>query len=441
MKTLRNYGYGEQGQNKPNYGDLFRQGFLREPGALNRARAARSGGDFEQAPVSQMVGSSLALQLAREYLPSTVGEIELIKKLASRIPKGMGRETLLNAPAGGYSQAQKKEIAGLRAQFPEVREVTGVANQATLPGRNQELDISDNLRARATVAAGQLAGDLATDGMRNIWWFLNAPQAIAQIMMLQGMHTANKRTVKDLDLGASGRDLNRPVFKSRNLRMAAAAPAWLAVSMGLGNFSRNPGYKAVVPDENDPTKTANPVQEFVDRYFLGRSGKLLPYDEFVKERPDVSRQEYNQYKNYLFGNKGVLKATMDGIEGPEVNFMGKSVPLMTGILPGAAAVIGARRGIRRGMEKIKASGGYKKEERARDLVGRVIQDEQQGKVMPSGKRLRVETAARKRERYNDQQLAKQVIKDTSIATGGTAAIGALLESLRRANKPQQDTES
>ena len=440
MKSLRNYGYGEQGQNKPNYGDLFRQGFLREPGALNRARAADSGGDFEQAPVSQMVGSSLALQLARENLPSTVGEIELIKKLANRIPEGMGRETLRNVPAGGYSQAQKQEIARLRAKYPEVREVTGAANKATLPGRNQELDISDNLRARTTVAAGQLAGDMATDGMRNIWWFLNAPQAIAQIAMLQGMHSANTRSVKDLDVAAV-RNPNRPVFKSRNLRMAAAAPAWLAVSMGLGNFSRNPGYKAVVPDENDPTKTANPVQEVVDRYFLGRSGKLLPYDEFVKERPDVSRQEYNQYKNYLFGNKGVVKATMDGIEGPEVNFMGKSVPLMTGILPGAAAVVGSRRGIRRGMQKIKDAGGYQKEGRIRDLAQKVADEERQQRLDPSNKRMRLEAAARRRERFNDQQLAKQVIKDTSIATGGTAAIGALLESLRRANKPQQDTEN
>ena len=94
-----------------------------------------------------------------------------------------------------------------------------------------------------------------------------------------------------------------------------------------------------MPDENDPTKSANLGQELVDRYFLGRSGALLPYNEFVKERPDVSREEYNQYKNYLFGDKSVVKATMDGVQGPEVTFMGKSLPLMTGILPGVAGVL------------------------------------------------------------------------------------------------------
>ena len=437
MATLENYGYGQSGKNKIDYLDLFKQGFLREPGAINRARAAAYGGQYEQAPTSQMLGSSLALQLARENLPSTIGEVELVKKLAEKIPEGAGRETVLNLPGGGYSEAQKKETAALRNLYPQVAEVTGSPNRATLPGRRTELDISDNLRARATVAAGAVAGDLATDGMRNIWWFLNAPQAIAQIAMLQGMHSAHARSVKELDL--VDRNVNRPVFQSRNLRMAAAAPAWIAVSMGLGNFSRNPGYKAAVPDPDNPTETANPLQELGERYFLGRSGRLLPYEEFVKERPDVSRQEYNDYKNYLFSNKGVLKATMDGIEGPEVNFMGKSVPLMTGILPGAAAVVGARRGIRRGMEKIKDAGGYKKEQTARDRMGRIESNREDPDR--AEKLAQAKAALRARERRNDQQLARQVIKDTSIATGVTALGGALLESIRRASKPQQEIEN
>ena len=55
---------------------------------------------------------------------------------------------------------------------------------------------------------------------------------------------------------------------------------------------------------------------------------------------------------------------MDGIQGPEVTFMGKSIPLATGILPMAAAVLGARRGIKRGIEKVQGpsgDGGYRRE--------------------------------------------------------------------------------
>ena len=55
--------------------------------------------------------------------------------------------------------------------------------------------------------------------------------------------------------------------------------------MGVGNFIRQPGYKATLPDPMNPTETTNPLGELANRYFLGRSGGLLPYDEFVKERP------------------------------------------------------------------------------------------------------------------------------------------------------------
>ena len=106
----------------------------------------------------------------------------------------------------------------------------------------------------------------------------------------------------------------------------------LAVSLGMGQFGRAPGYKAVVPSEDDPRETADPVMEAASRY-LGRTGRLLPYDEFVKERPDVSPEEFRAYKQYLFGNQGVLKATDEGILGPEVAFMGKSIPCVDGHRP------------------------------------------------------------------------------------------------------------
>jgi hypothetical protein len=38
--------------------------------------------------------------------------------------------------------------------------------------------------ARAAQAAGVLGRDIMTDGARNIWWFLNAPQAATQAVAL-----------------------------------------------------------------------------------------------------------------------------------------------------------------------------------------------------------------------------------------------------------------
>ena len=36
------------------------------------------------------------------------------------------------------------------------------------------------------------------------------------------------------------------------------------------------------------------------KYFLGRTGNLLPYEEFSKYRPDVDVGEYNRYKAFKY---------------------------------------------------------------------------------------------------------------------------------------------
>ena len=45
---------------------------------------------------------------------------------------------------------------------------------------------------------------------------------------------------------------------------------------------------------------------------------------------------------------GVGKFTDEGIHGPEVQFMGRSLPVTTGLLPTAAAIAGTTLGARRG---------------------------------------------------------------------------------------------
>ena len=63
-------------------------------------------------------------------------------------------------------------------------------------------------------------------------------------------------------------------------------------------FGGAEGYKAAVPSEEDPTKTANIAQENrTEIHIMGRTGNLLPYDEFVKVRPDVSKDEYMQIQS------------------------------------------------------------------------------------------------------------------------------------------------
>ena len=217
---------------------------------------------------------------------------------------------------------------------------------------------------------------------------------------------------------------------------AAALPG--STSMGIGNFMRQPGYKATLPDPENPTETTNVAGELANRYFLGRAGSLLPYDEFVKERPDVSREEYNAYKNYLFTGKSPIKATMDGIQGPEVTFMGKSIPLATGILPMAAAVLGARRGIKRGIEKVQGpsgEGGYRRERQLLEQY-RTKRENSRGSK-PTVSEAEVNDALRQyrdMQSKNENQIAKSVIANTAGFTTGAALSGYVLESMRRALK-------
>ena len=126
-------------------------------------------------------------------------------------------------------------------------------------------------------------------------------------------------------------------------------------------FGGAEGYKAALPSEEDPSKTSNVVGEVALKYFMGRTGNLLPYDEFVKVRPDVSPEEYRRYKAFKFDKKEdynpfddgkvsrcrSTKYTDEGIHGPEVQFLGRSLPVTTGITPFIGAVAGGALGVRR----------------------------------------------------------------------------------------------
>ena len=146
---------------------------------------------------------------------------------------------------------------------------------------------------------------------------------------------------------------------------ALAIPSGIAINTGLGlmsPFGGAEGYKAALPSEEDPTKTENVLGEIAMKYVMGRTGNLLPYEEFSKVRPDVSRDEYNRYQAFKYDKNtdlnpldgdltilgGGLKATDEGIHGPELQFLGRGLPLTTGIVPFASSVAGGALGVRTG---------------------------------------------------------------------------------------------
>ena len=421
--------------------NILKQAFLSEP--LGRAGIEdyiKAGG--EVSPYQAMLGRSSLIDYARQILPDKLANTNWYANLASKLPdadlntvSGV-RRRLANQigeiPLGGYGAAEKKKLSDLRMDNLRAQNKYIDASKVPLT-TGQYADIGDSFSARVAQTAGVVGRDIATDGLRNIWWFLNAPQAVAQIAALQGIHQAGKPyTVQ-----------NRPLVGRGALRLAATAPAVIAMSTGIGNIGRPAGYKAILPSDEDPRKTDSPVGELLSRYFLGRTGRLLPYDEFAKERPDVDKGEYQRYKAYQFNKQtdlnpldgdfnilGALRGTTEGIHGPEINFMGKAIPALTGILPTAAAVMGIRKGIRKAGKRLQERGDL-------DMVKKLEKDYNQAKAMPKDnddrERLIDElgTDLDKLRDDNSIEAAKQALLYGSGYTTAAALTGQALESIRR----------
>ena len=95
---------------------------------------------------------------------------------------------------------------------------------------------------------------------------------------------------------------------------------------------------------------------------MGSTGKLLPYSDFKEVRPDVSPEEYKAYQAFKYDKPffdvnpfddgqmgvggGVIKTTNEGIHGPELQFLGRSLPVTTGIVPYVGALVGGAVGVR-----------------------------------------------------------------------------------------------
>lgn len=296
-------------------------------------------------------------------------------------------------------------LVNMSATYPlsyRTRELLGIADKdAVKARRDMGIGPLPTKAGQAGQLLGSLGADLTQDISRNWWWLFNAAQATGNVIneatlgkVNPDLYGAQKTDIDYKDVNALvdaelatrvpnnsaiGYEIQRKpgVFNQggkaakRNYRSgfveALAIPAGVAINNSLGlltPFGGAEGYEAVLPRDDDPSKTSNAVAEVAAKYILGRTGGLLDYDEFKKVRPDVSRGEYNAYKAFKYDNStdlnpfdgdftipsGVVKGTTDGIHGPEIQFLGRSLPLTTAAVPFASAVIGGALGVRRGRD-------------------------------------------------------------------------------------------
>ena len=276
------------------------------------------------------------------------------------------------------------------------------------------------LGPRLGQVAGTIGADLTQDNTRSFYWLLNAAQATGNVInesilgsklignpslydkkIVGNVKTATKggeyldpkgSPRKGVSIGEEG-NLEKRKFEPGHLA-ALGIPTGIAINTGLGlmtPFGGAEGYKAAIPDEEDPTKTANVVGEIGLKYMMGSTGKMLPYSEFSQVRPDVSPEEYKAYQAFKYdkpifdvnpfddGRMGIMagavKTTDEGIHGPELQFLGRSLPVTTGIVPYIGALAGGVAGVRSGRPILGGFGGGMAGRAVGQVAGQLLESE------------------------------------------------------------------
>ena len=344
---------------------------------------------------------------------------------------GQGREDRRNAflrerKLSGQTEESTKwdSLMGTHPAAFRLQELTGNLK----PEKRQALEELDmQLKGSTARKSGQLLGsvanDLTQDTTRSVYWLLNALQATGEVINEQALSRVvpelyKKSRVQSAEIpftvtpeGKSPRylnisdkdaikemvDTNKAKYVDDKLKasrgysfddsgdlqkrnyspgmvQSLAIPTGIAINTGLGlmsPFGGAEGYKAALPSEDDPTKSSNVLGEVGLKYLMGRTGQLLPYEEFKKVRPDVSRDEYKRYQAFKYDKRedynptdgdltigaGALKFTDEGIHGPEVQFLGRGLPVTTGIVPYTAALAGGLAGAKYGARSKQAAIG------------------------------------------------------------------------------------
>ena len=285
-------------------------------------------------------------------------------------------------------------------------------SEPTYRGQRKErgMGLSTDMPTRIGQIGGTIANDLTQDSSRGLWWLLNAPQATGNVVNEYALSKAQpdlfKHDITELAVpvmdGTKPKVYSKQEYTAENKKKyddavqagyiskegtkrkgigtkdgkftkrrfapgdvaSLAIPTGVAINAGIGLL--NPlggsgGYAAAIPSEADPAKTDNALLEVAAKYILGKTGNLLPYEEFSKHRPDVDRGDYNRYKAFKYDKDtdlnlfddgkvtlptGVAKFTTEGIHGPELQFLGRSLPVTTSLIPYLGALAGGVAGVR-----------------------------------------------------------------------------------------------
>lgn len=222
----------------------------------------------------------------------------------------------------------------------------------------------DNLAGDAGYLTGRVIGDVIGLGTRSKTWNWHLEDLGG---MLAAINIASDENLKAMGINPARVDKEGNPIYNLGIKNAVRVGAATGLSLGAGNWTLNnleqggrpDGFEAISASEEDPRESTQPVLDVVvSRGLLGRTARLLPWEQFRLERPDVTYEEYQNYKNYLYNrdpgpiNKatfGIVKTNMEGLDGesPEVRVMGyKLTPEgILGAVAGGLAPVAVMRGI------------------------------------------------------------------------------------------------
>ena len=208
-------------------------------------------------------------------------------------------------------------------------------------GALKEAGITASTPAQLAGALGaRLLTDVADDASRHTYWRYNHPMAIADVAAEQiigdKIYNYNSAQRAAIELAAVG--------------IPVSASLGVFDITNLGELGRPKGFAQSYAEQGseDRRQTGQVAPELIDRFILGRQGRPLKYETAQKDIPDLTKERYANYMNYLYNEKGplgvgVLKGTMENLQGePEVRIVGFPVGLQAaGALAGGAGATGA----------------------------------------------------------------------------------------------------
>ena len=182
--------------------------------------------------------------------------------------------------------------------------------------------------------------DLGTDSTRQMYWRYNHPMAISEKIAEQiiGEGIQSYSPTQRAAIGL------RSWYSSRSILGTFD-------STNLSEYGRPKGFAQSYAEQGseDRRETGQLAPELVDRFVLGRQGRPLKYDTAKEDIPNLTKERYANYMNYLYNDKGplgigVVKGTMENLQGePEARIVGFPVGLQAAgaLVGGAAATRGA----------------------------------------------------------------------------------------------------